>query len=301
MSDMRAVVRAAREAVLHVDVDGRGGTGFCIEDPDGRPCVVTNEHVVRGAEEICVRRYDDCELPAELRFSVPELDLAILDLGEDPLEVLTLRDLREVDLGEPVVAIGSAYGMEGTVTAGIISGIDRWCAVNERVFENLLLTDALIGLGNSGGPLVGLDGEVVGVNLALHEDVAGDPSGFGYAIATNTIRVALRDFAEHGRVIRGSLELRTEMREFTAAERSRYNAPGALVIVADPKPGSPGDVGGLRRSDLIVALDGEPVRSAGDVLSLLDASRIGRAVDIEIIRSGERLPPQTIRPSRLIG
>jgi S1-C subfamily serine protease len=288
--DVPSLVRAAREAVLHVDGGALEATGFCVvEARTGKPCVITNAHVVGGTERLCARLYDDREVEAHVRFAEPTLDVAVLDLAEEPIGTLPLRAIRDVRLGEPVVAIGSAYGMEGTVSAGIISGIDRSEEFMGSRIENLLLTDALIGEGNSGGPLLGADGRVLGVNTLLLEDPHGDPSGFGYAIPASAVEIALLDHHRHGAVRRGTLGLHTEMRELTASEQRRWGVLSGLVVTASPCSGTPGQRAGVRRGDLIVALDGRPVSHAGDIFALLDHSRIEKHCEIDVIRMGERI------------
>src|SRR6516225_11173395 len=185
------LIDRVRVAVVDVRVSSQGGSGngsgFGIAPNDGDPAsgvIVTNAHVVDGMEKQTVRFADGDEINATVRLIDASTDLAILALEEPPPGVLPLRPLEQVRVGEPVIAIGSPYGLDGTVTTGIISGLNRTMpAPNGIPIDNMIQTDALINPGNSGGPLIGLDGLVVGINDQVRiNNVLQGSSGLGFAI-----------------------------------------------------------------------------------------------------------------------
>jgi S1-C subfamily serine protease len=189
------LVERVRPAVAHVDVetsDGPSfGAGFAIdprrEDP-AAGVVVTNAHVVDGARAVLVRFWDESEYEASIRFIDPSTDIALLSLPTRLQVTFRLRPLRDVRLGQPVVAMGSPLGFEGSVTTGVVSGLDRTMASHSGIpIDHMLQTDALINPGNSGGPLVDLDERVVGVNaLTLLSDESS--AGLNFAIPADTVQ-----------------------------------------------------------------------------------------------------------------
>lgn len=304
------LVRSARWSVAHVR--GReSGSGFFLESPAcaDELLLVTNAHVVDA--QATVVTYDDETLTSERISRAPEIDLAVVRFDRARLTTspdgLPLRALSQVELGEPVIAIGSAYGMEGTVTSGVIAGLDRLRDRGQdpdgNLLENCLVTDALIGEGNSGGPLLGLDGRVVGVTVARHTEArVGSPSGFSYAIPASTVQLLLEDLGRgYDGLRRGKLGIRTEMREPTPRERELFGfADGerAVVAVEDPQPGEP-SCGIVRRGDLLLELDGQRLTYAGQILALLDAHRAARTCELVVARAGVRQPPAAITPQPL--
>lgn len=307
-AEVADLVRQVRWSVAHV----RGvetGSGFFLAPADGDLALVTNAHVVD--DEAIIVTYGDETVRSDRVTRAPQVDLAIARFAREQFETvpegLELRPLHDVGLGEPVIAIGSAYGMEGTVTSGVIAGLDR---LRDRrqdpdgaLLENCIVTDALIGEGNSGGPLLGLDGRVVGVTVARHTELrVGSPSGFSYAIPASTVGLLLHDLrAGYDGLRRGKLGIRTEMREPTPSERRLFgfvDGDRAVVAVEDPLPGEPSH-GLVRRGDLLLELDGERLTYAGQLLALLDAERSTRACRLVIARGGRRLPVIDIVPQPL--
>ena len=194
-------------AVVDVHVSGeRGagnGSGFAIEpaakDKDAG-VIVTNAHVVAGGESYTVRFHDGSECEAQVRLDDPSTDVALLRVPEHPPAFLPLRPLPQVRVGEPVIAIGSPYGLDGTVTSGIVSGLNRTMpAPNGIPIDNMIQTDALVNPGNSGGPLIGLDGLVVGVNDQVRvNNVLQGSSGLGFAIPSDTVLAVYTEVCETG-------------------------------------------------------------------------------------------------------
>jgi serine protease Do len=206
--------------------------------------------------------------------------------------VLELRAVRDVRIGEPVIALGSPYGLSGTVTLGIVSGLDRTMpAPNGIPIDNMVQTDALINPGNSGGPLVGFDGAVVGVNDQTIIMPGTGATGLGFAVPADTVRSVYEEICATGLpyVRRASLGVSTGLRAFTGEERARWGQHAGALIVADPRAGGPAAAAGLRRGDVIVAFDGEPVDEPGALYRLLDRDSIGRTCPLVAVRDGRRI------------
>jgi S1-C subfamily serine protease len=302
------LVAAVRPAVVHVECSGEGraasGSGFALAGlGDGAPSLlVTNAHVIDLATEVRVRFYDDTEQAVSVRCVDENTDLALLMLtGSAPLE-LEVRPLGEVRVGEPVMAVGSPYGMEGSVTTGIVSGLDRTRpAPNGVPVDNMVQIDAIINPGNSGGPLIGLDGRVIGVNTQIRlDDEAGWYTGMGFAVPAQTALAIALEVLETGAssVRRGTLGATTMPRVFVAAERAQWGQRGGALVARDPREGTPARAAGLREGDVIVSFDGEPVDEPGDLLRLLDRTRIGRECPVSYIRGEDHFDTSAVPLNR---
>ncbi len=288
-------------AVVDVRVSGGAGSGngsgFAIEPaPDDKDAgvIVTNAHVVAGGDSYTVRFHDGSECEAEIRLDDPSTDVALLRVTDQPPAFLPLRPLAQVRVGEPVIAIGSPYGLDGTVTSGIVSGLNRTMpAPNGIPIDNMIQTDALVNPGNSGGPLIGFDGLVVGVNDQVRvNNVLQGSSGLGFAIPGDTVLGVYREICETGAsairraAIGANLRLQFIPPEQLAAVSQRTGA----LVVDDPLAGSPAGAAGLRRGDVIVALDGVAVTAPGAIFRLLDRTRIAKQCEVRFLRDGS---PQT--------
>jgi serine protease Do len=292
------LVAAVRPAVVHIDVETENasgnGSGFSIavhESDDAAAVIATNHHVVGDARDIIVRLYDDTEHRATVRLLDPSTDLALLEIPEPALLSLELRPLGDVRVGEAVMAIGSPYGFEGTVTTGIVSGLDRTALApgTDVPIDNMIQTDAVINPGNSGGPLIGLDGRVIGVS---DQGIIG-PHGYtgtSFAIPAETVGVAYREICETGedRIQRASLGVSTAIRRFTFDERRRWRQRAGALVFSEPRTGGPAAKAGLRKGDVIIALDGQIVDEPGDLYRMLDRSRMNRPCALAFLRGGER-------------
>ncbi|MFN7174551.1 MAG: trypsin-like peptidase domain-containing protein, partial [Thermaurantiacus tibetensis] len=237
-------------------VENSLGSGVII-DPKG--FIITNNHVVSGADQIVVALADRREYPARLVFADPRLDLALLKVepGADPLPSLRLGDSDRVEVGDLVLAIGNPFGVGQTVTQGIVSAVARsGLGISDTQF--FIQTDAAINQGNSGGALVNLDGELIGVNTAiLTAGREGGSIGLGFAIPANMVRVFLRA-AETGRVV--TAWLGAEGAPLTARTAAAAGLDRPLgVLVTSVSPGSPAARAGLRPGDIVVAIDGKEV------------------------------------------
>jgi S1-C subfamily serine protease len=293
------LVAAVRPAVVYVEAKADApiatGSGFALAGLGDRSdeLIVTNAHVVAHATEIRVRFDDDSEQVARPRCLDEGTDLALLEVDRPPAFALAVRRLAEIRVGEPVMAMGSPYGLEGTVTTGIVSGLDRTCSSPNGVpIDNMIQTDAHINPGNSGGPLIGLDGCVLGINSQGRADEhSGGFSGLGFAVPAQTALAIAREVLETGAssVRRGTLGIATVQRDFAPDERARWGQHGGALIARDPTPDAPGQSAGLRQGDVIISFDGHRVDEPGDLFRLLTRKRIERDCTLSYIRHGERI------------
>ena len=280
-----AVVRVERPAE-----NGRGGMGSgsmgsgVVISPDG--LVLTNSHVVDGARELRLTDTEGRTMEARLIGEDPDTDLALVRAGAARnLPAAALGDSKRLRRGQLAVAIGNPLGFESTVTAGVISALGRSIrARTGRLIEDVIQTDAALNPGNSGGPLVSSRGEVIGINTAV---IAG-AQGICFAVASNTAQFVLSEILQHGRVRRAFIGVAAQTvavprRHARAAEVE--NAFGAMITACEPDKAA--DVAGLMSYDVAVRLDGEPVTGVDDLIRLLNADRIGRAVKVEVLRRGQ--------------
>ena len=268
------------------------GSGF-IWDGDGH--VVTNYHVVQGAQEALVTLADQRSYPARLVGASPAHDLAVLRIevpvdAPPPLPIGTSSDLR---VGQHVLAIGNPFGLDHTLTTGVISALNR-SIEDERGgdIENLIQTDAAINPGNSGGPLIDSAGRLVGINTMIFSP-SGAYAGIGFAVPVDTVNRVVPRLITYGRYVRPTLGISANDQ---VSRRLLDGEPG--IVVLHVEPGSPADRAGLRAAqmtsagrvalgDSIIALDGEPVADFGDLVSLLDERVFGDRVTLEVRRGSE--------------
>ncbi len=293
----RAVIGAVDTvgpAVVKIDVDRRGragrrapepggsGSGF-VFTPDG--FILTNSHVVAGAEAVTVTLPDGLSLRGDLVGDDPDTDLAVVRIDGGPLPWASLGDSRAVRVGQVAIAIGNPYGFQHTVTSGVVSALGRSLRSRTgRLIDGLIQTDAALNPGNSGGPLVTTRGEVIGVNTATILPA----QGLCFAIGSNTARFVASRLVRDGRIRRSYIGVAGQ--QVPVPRRlARHHALGVEsgILVVSVEPSSPALVAGLRQGDVIVGFGDEPVAGVDELHRLLTEERIGVPARAMVLRGAE--------------
>ena len=256
------------------------GSGVII---DKRGLVLTNFHVIRGADEITVRLSDKREYRGKVMGTDPKTDLAVVRFDPDhELRVASLGDSDALKVGEWAIAIGNPFGLDQTVTVGVVSATGR-SDVGVATYENFIQTDASINPGNSGGPLLNLKGEVIGINTAIV--AAGQ--GIGFAIPINMVKRVVDQLVEKGKVVRGWLgvSIRDVAKDLKVAQSFNYDGTTG-VLVYQVLPGTPA-IGKLQPGDIITAINGKPVQSVQELRTAIAAMPPGEQIKMSIFRNGK--------------
>ena len=257
------------------------GSGFIISD-DGY--ILTNHHVVGEADKIVVRLKDGREFEAEIVGTDPKSDVALIKAkGVDNLPALPLGDSETLEIGEWVMAIGNPFGLSHTLTVGVVSAKGR-TSMGITDYEDFIQTDAAINPGNSGGPLINLRGEAVGINSAIFSK-SGGYMGIGFAIPINMVKTIKEQLIAHGKVNRGYLGIGVQ--ELTQELASYFNLESTEgVIIAQIDEDSPAEKYGLKRGDVLLEMDGKPVKSVGHFRNIIALSIPGTEIELKVIRNG---------------
>ncbi len=264
----------------------RGMGSGVIVSADGT--ILTNNHVVDGADRITVRLADNKEFEAKLVGSDQPSDLAVLKIEAQNMPFLTLGNSDQVRVGDIVLAIGNPLGIGQSVTAGIISAKGRRTGLSDGSFEDFLQTDAPINRGNSGGALVNLTGELIGVNSQILAGGSGGNIGIGFAIPSNMARSVMQQLVENGRVRRGRLgvgiqNLTSELaREFKISEQSG-------VLINEVQPNSAAAKAGVQRGDVITAIDGERIEDSNVLRNKIAGTVPGTEIRLTLLRDGNQI------------
>jgi S1-C subfamily serine protease len=272
------------------------GSGF-IWDGDGH--VVTNYHVIEKASEATVKLADGRSYKASLVGASPAHDIAVLKIGVDfkrppPVPVGTSRDLK---VGQKVFAIGNPFGLDWTLTSGIVSALDRSLSEEPgNTIDHLIQTDAAINPGNSGGPLLDSAGELIGVNTAIYSP-SGANAGIGFAVPVDTVKRVVPQLIKTGKVIRPTLgiEINEGLNQRLAQLRGiegvviLHVAPGSAAESAGLKGATISRAGAIVPGDTIVAVEGKPVDSVSKLLARLDDYEVGDTVKVTVLRDGKRV------------
>jgi len=255
------------------------GSGFII---DREGYIVTNNHVIEDADQIKVKLFNDKEFDAELVGRDPNTDLALIKIKDSgKLSPLAMGDSESLEVGTWVVAIGSPFGLEQTVTAGIVSAKGR--IIGSGPYDDFIQTDASINPGNSGGPLLNMNGEVVGINTAI----VASGQGIGFAIPINLAKGVLAQLKSKGEVTRGWLgvgiqDLTPELAEYYGVKEKEG------VLVTQVFEGDPADKGGIKPNDIITSVNGQSVKSARDLSSVIANIGVEKRISITLLRNGRK-------------
>jgi S1-C subfamily serine protease len=294
----RAVVDAAERvgpAVVRVDVKhkarGRGrrrgpagghGSGF-VFTPDG--FLLTNSHVVEGASEIRAEIPDGRSVAATVVGDDPDTDVAVLRVDASSLPWAQLGESGALRVGQLVIAIGNPLGFQSTVTAGVVSALGRsFRSITGRLIDDVIQTDAALNPGNSGGPLVDSRGQIVGVNTA----VILPAQGLCFAVGIDTVKVVAAKLIRDGHVQRGYLGVGGQNMALEPSAARALDMPGGGVLVLNVEATGPAASAGVRPGDVIVALDGMPIAGIDDLHRVLSDDRIGRTLELTVLREGAR-------------
>ncbi len=297
------LVALAEPSVVRIGTDSGVGSGFVI-DPDGY--IITNNHVVSGARDVVVTLSDGSEHTADIVGTDPRADIALLKIDQDGLTALPLADLDDVSIGQDVIAIGYALDLdlgEGpsfSVTRGIVSQKNRAIREGSPIF-GAVQTDAAINHGNSGGPLINLFGEVVGVNTALQPDssTGGVAQGIGYAVGSDTVQAIYEQLRENGRVNRGLLGIQdfealrpADVRDLGLPEGTRgilLPNGGNFLSVSN---GGPAAAAGIQPGDVLTRIADVTLDNEGDLAIALIKNGPGESVEVELYRDGDKMTVQ---------
>jgi serine protease Do len=256
------------------------GSGVIV---DGRGYILTNHHVVASADKLSVRLLDGRELQGSIQGSDPKTDLAVIRVEAKELPVALLGDSDKIEVGEWAIAIGSPFGLQETVTVGVISAKGR-SGLGTGTYEDFLQTDASINPGNSGGPLVNIDGEVIGINAMIIQP----GQGIGFAIPINLAKSIMLQLIDRGKVVRpwvgiGLQDLTPElMKSFNVSEKE-----GA--VVSQVFEGSPAEKAGFKVGDIVVSIDGVKIKNSQDVVREVLKKQVGQRIQFVVVREGKEL------------
>jgi len=261
------------------------GSGIIVDA--GKGLILTNEHVIRDSYEINVTLKDGRELRAKIIGRDSDTDVALIQISADSLVDIPMADSSALRVGDFVVAVGNPFGLGQTVTSGIVSALGR-SGLGIESIEDFIQTDASINLGNSGGALVNLRGELVGINTAIYGAGNQGNIGIGFAIPINLARNIMQQLVEHGEVQRGRLGAQGQ--DLTAQLAQAFGiARNSGFIVTRIESGSPADKAGIRVGDVIVAANGRAIQSTRDMHNLVGLQRLGQSVELELYREGAEL------------
>lgn len=256
------------------------GTGFIISS-DGY--ILTNNHVINGADDVMVKLSDGREVKGEIKGSDEKVDLALIKISEkERLPFAELGDSDTLEVGEWVMAIGNPFGLSHTVTAGIVSAKGR--VIGSGPYDDFIQTDASINPGNSGGPLFNAEGRVIGVNTAI---IAGGGGGIGFAIPISMAKTIVSQLRESGKVTRGYLGVRFQPLTADLAKSFGLESDKGALITSVEKD-TPAEKAGLKAGDVIVEYDGRPIAEGSELPRYVAATRVDKKVRIVIYRDGAK-------------
>lgn len=267
--------------VPHERVQRALGSGVIVS-PDGY--IVTNNHVVGGADKVEVRLSDSTVFPATIVGTDPKSDVAIIKISKTGLPAIKIGDSSRLRIGSFVLAVGNPFGLEQTVTMGIISALGR-SGLGITDYENFIQTDAAINPGNSGGALVNMKGELIGINTAILSR-SGGSVGIGFAIPIDVVMGIKKSIDKYGKVVRGWLGVSVqEITPEIAKGLGIASAKGALI--SEVMKGSPAEKAGLKQGDVITGIDGKPVQNTSSMRFQISEVMPGASVKVKVLREGK--------------
>jgi S1-C subfamily serine protease len=281
-----AVVMVSRRKSAGGNSTGQDGAGSgVIITPDGY--VLTNNHVVHGADVLSVTRQDGTTADAVLVGTDPATDLAVIRANGSDLPYAVLGNSNTLKAGQLVIAIGNPFGFNSTVSTGVVSALGRGLRSMEgRLIENIIQHTAPLNPGNSGGPLVDSRGRVIGINTAI----IAVAQGIGFSVPADTAVWVISEILVHGRVRRGFLGLAAQQRSLNRRLARFYNVENNFgVEVVAINPGGPSDQAGIKKGDMIISVDGSKTETVDDIHRNLSLHELGNPIDIVILRGQERM------------
>ena len=289
-TQVEAVAKSVLPTVVQIDIDGGGPEGTASGNGSGviyrsEGYIITNNHVVAGADDMEIVFADGSREPATLVGRDPLSDIAVVEVDRDNLTAINIGDSSTLAVGQLAVAIGSPFGLEGSVTAGVISALNRPISVGDGIrLPNVIQTDAPINPGNSGGALVGADGRLIGINSAIL--TAGSPAnaGVGFAVPVSTAVDIADELIESGSVTYPFLGVEGSDVPPAAAERLGVEQ-GALVTVVQPD--TPADEAGLQQEDVVIRIGDAEITSMDDLIIAIRQAEVGDVVEVVYIRDQE--------------
>ncbi len=259
------------------------GSGVIVDAKNG--VVMTNHHVIKGADEIQVALLDGRSYRAKLLGSDPDLDIAIIEIDAEALTDIPIADSNQLEVGDFVVAIGNPFGLGQTVTTGVVSALSR-SGLGIEGYEDFIQTDASINPGNSGGALVNLRGELVGINTAIISPAGGNV-GIGFAIPANMAKASMAQIIRHGEVRRGQIGI--GIQDITPDLRRAFELKNGQrgVLVTEVAEGSPAEKAKLKAGDVILEVNGQTTTSTAQLRSQIGMKAVGERVKLKVLREGK--------------
>ena len=260
------------------------GSGVIVRIDDGKGYILTNNHVVADMDELKVKLIDKREFDAEVVGTDEQTDLAVIKIEGENLVAVKMGDSDNLKQGQWAIAIGNPFGLNHTVSVGVVSAIDR-SGVGIANYENFIQTDAAINPGNSGGPLVNIDGEVIGINTAIFTR-SGGYQGIGFAIPVNMAKAVLRDLIDKGKVTRGWLGVAIQDMDASLAEQFDVKITEG-VLISDVQDNSPAKEAGFERGDILIEYNNKEIADVNSLRHIVAQTEVGKKVDVKILRKGE--------------
>ena len=259
------------------------GSGVIIDAQQGY--ILTNAHVVDNAKEITVTLLDNRELKATIKGTDKQSDIAVLQVKGTNLTEIGIADSSKVQVGDFVIAIGNPFGLEHTVTSGIISALGRATGMSQDSFEDLIQTDAPINPGNSGGALIDLNGQLVGINSSIFSGNGGN-IGIGFAVPSNMAKAVMDQLVKYGKVQRGLLGVSiTNLTADIAASQGTTETQGAFV--SEVSENSAAEKAGIKAGDIITGINGKAVKTSSALRAAIGVLRVGEKVEVSLVRDGK--------------